>query len=348
MMSVTRLEGCAPALCPRSPAPALSRAQSRERARIVVAVSSRMWRGGSVSLLLGAAALVWLIGTLLSTTACTQPAVAVSPTRPRYRPWPTFGWYRRTWPAHPEGSSGGDSAGPRPQTSQRSTASNSGSSRAGAVTAPLVPTARRREGAAAETGGLLTELRTSSSSSSSAHSAAANPPRHRSQPNRDQLQHRPRRGRQSPPAGNQHDTTTATPSTQTGPPRQPRQRHRGTRDRWAPTRQNDRGRRNSNRLRDRSGPCGSHRNIPVTDSSAHPRSPDTEPGKARRPRANGAPPPQPVFRPITGLVWPRWFGCPAPPPPPSRPGSTAPTGPANATAADPASRATPAVPARAD
>src|SRR5882757_11510438 len=80
MMSVTPAGGQRTRAVPPVTAPIPSRAHASGLARAAVAVLSRMWRTGSVSLLLGAAALVWLIATLLSTTASTQPAVAVSPT----------------------------------------------------------------------------------------------------------------------------------------------------------------------------------------------------------------------------------------------------------------------------
>src|SRR5882724_9400420 len=112
MMSVTSAGGLRIRAVPPVPAPAVSRAQSRERARGVVVVLSWVWRAGSVSLLLGAAALVWLIGTLLSTTACTQPAVAVSPTTAAVQTVANIRLVPADVAGSPGGGSGGGSAAP--------------------------------------------------------------------------------------------------------------------------------------------------------------------------------------------------------------------------------------------
>jgi hypothetical protein len=80
MVSVASAGGRRMRAVPPVPVPAVSRTVP---VRILAALLARVWRAGSVSVLLGGAALVWLIGTLLSpastTTTTALGSASVSP-----------------------------------------------------------------------------------------------------------------------------------------------------------------------------------------------------------------------------------------------------------------------------
>src|SRR5882757_5085419 len=132
MMSVTPAGGQRTRAVPPVTAPIPSRAHASGLARAAVAVLSRIWRASPVSLLFGAAALVWLIATVLSTPTSTHALVAVAPTTAAVQTVANIRLVPTDVAGSPGGSSGGDSAShvaPKPASSSNS--SNSGSSSGG-------------------------------------------------------------------------------------------------------------------------------------------------------------------------------------------------------------------------
>ena len=129
MVSVASAGGRRVCAVPPVSVPAASRALP---VQVAAAVLSRMWRAGSVSVLLGAAALVWLLGTLLSpanaTTATSATTLAVSAPSVVVRTVADVA-------GGPSGDSGGG-GGVAPKPASSSPSSGSGSDSGGGSSAP--------------------------------------------------------------------------------------------------------------------------------------------------------------------------------------------------------------------
>jgi len=334
MMSVTPAGRQRTRAVPPVSVPALSRFQSRERARVVVAVLSRMWRAGSVSLLLGAAALVWLIATLLSPPTSTQAFVALSPTTAAVQTVANIRLVPADVAGSPGGASGGDSAAPAPKPASSSKSSNSGSGGSSSSGGSNSSSSGDSSDGAKAAGSPKPADSSPSSSSSSSDSAAAKPaaapkpaePAANSSPadagapkpaqpatNTDTATQNAATPKPAPPAASPTNATTAPEITGAPKPAKP------TPD--APT---------QTTCGTTGGPCGSApKTVPVTDSSAAPPITGTpNPAKLDAHAANGAATPTRDPDGSPGSCGP---GCPAPPPAtPAAPGSGAPTGPSNA------------------
>jgi len=127
MVSVASAGGRRSCVVPPVPVPTASRAIP---VRVLIAVLVRLCRAGSVSVLLGATALVWMLGTLLSSTHATTASSAMSPG------WAPSSVAVRTVAnvaGGPSGGSGGSSPAPKPAAAKSS--SDSGSS-SGSSSAP--------------------------------------------------------------------------------------------------------------------------------------------------------------------------------------------------------------------
>jgi hypothetical protein len=125
MVSVASTGGRRMRVVPPVPVPALSRTVP---GRMLAALLARVWRAGSVSVLLGGAALVWLIGTLLSPANTTHTALAPATASPSSAVVRTVANV-----AGGPGGGGGDSA---PHVAPKPASSSSSGSSANSASAP--------------------------------------------------------------------------------------------------------------------------------------------------------------------------------------------------------------------